>query len=404
VLQNLRNRWPHAKVIAFTMNPVDTYKRHHVPSYAIRLKWKSAPHNQKAVSSDKGFKARVKRETAKYRKLFALLRAINRVTIETPKLLLQESSFLVESFFLVKDLDLLVISGGGQLLDSWGGPWAFPYTIFKWVILAKLAHVKCYFVNVGAGPLEHSLSKWFVKRSLFAADYVSFRDGNSQTLVEQIGFSGKSDVSVDCVYSLDLSIHHTTNFGGQNEAVVGFSPMAYCDPRVYWDENQNIYDNYIEKLASFGEWLVNRQHRIQIFSTEISFDAHAIEDLTVALRNRVGASASIGLGTVDGFSELISVIRSSDYVITCRYHGVILAHLMNKPVLAISHHHKVMTLMGDLGFSEYCVDIRKFDLNLLADTFTRLIENRDQIKDRMDDKAKCYNRELMTQFDRLFPR
>ena len=163
VLQNLRNRWPHAKVIAFTMNPVDTYKRHHVPSYAIRLKWKSAPHNQKAVSSDKGFKARVKRETAKYRKLFALLRAINRVTIETPKLLLQESSFLVESFFLVKDLDLLVISGGGQLLDSWGGPWAFPYTIFKWVILAKLAHVKCYFVNVGAGPLEHSLSKWFVR-------------------------------------------------------------------------------------------------------------------------------------------------------------------------------------------------------------------------------------------------
>jgi polysaccharide pyruvyl transferase WcaK-like protein len=73
-------------------------------------------------------------------------------------------------------------------------------------------------------------------------------------------------------------------------------------------------------------------------------------------------------------------------------------------VLAISHHRKVATLMNDLGLSEYCVDIRTFDLDLLTHAFTRLIENRDAVKARMADEACRYEKALTIQFDRLFPR
>jgi polysaccharide pyruvyl transferase WcaK-like protein len=41
-----------------------------------------------------------------------------------------------------------------------------------------------------------------------------------------------------------------------------------------------------------------------------------------------------------------------DYVVTCRLHGVIFAHLLNKPVLTIAHHPKVTELMAALGLSE----------------------------------------------------
>jgi polysaccharide pyruvyl transferase WcaK-like protein len=124
------------------------------------------------------------------------------------------------------------------------------------------------------------------------------------------------------------------------------------------------------------------------------------------LKNHVGAAASpsITLEPVHAFPGLITAIRGSEYIVTCRYHGVVLAHLMNRPVLAISHHPKIATLMRDLGLSEYCVDIRAFDLDLLRDKFTRLVENRDEIKARMSDKAGRYNRDLKAQFDRLFPR
>ena len=58
--------------------------------------------------------------------------------------------------------------------------------------MAKAVRIKCVFLNVGAGPLRHSLSKFFVTRALFAADYVSFRDEQSQALAMDIGFRGKS--------------------------------------------------------------------------------------------------------------------------------------------------------------------------------------------------------------------
>jgi len=406
VMSNLRARWPHAEVIALTMNPLDTRQRHGVPAYAIRRVWKMPPHAHQATPQNAGFKAKVKSWVTKYRALYAVINTIKKTAVEMPRKFFQEVAFLAESFSVVKKLDLLVISGGGQLLDSWGGPWAFPYTLFKWVFLAKLAHVRCYFVNVGAGPLNKPLSKWFVRRSLAVAEYVSFRDDDSRALVEHIGFRGKSEVSVDCVYGLDFCAHQPTDLSARKETAVGFSPMAYCDPRAYWDQNQSVYNDYIQRLVSFGAWLISRQHLIKVFSTEISFDQHAIEDLTRALKNHVGAAASpsITLEPVHAFPGLITAIRGTEYIVTCRYHGVVLAHLMNRPVLAISHHPKIATLMRDLGLSEYCVDIRAFDLDLLRDKFTRLVENRDEIKTRMSDQARRYNRGLNAQFDRLFPR
>src|SRR5207245_10005960 len=88
---------------------------------------------------------------------------------------------------------LLIVNGGGQLTE-WGGPWAFTYTIFKWVVLARVARVRSFFLNVGVGPLTQPLSKFFARRALFCAAYVSFRDEESRTLARQIGYTGPSEV------------------------------------------------------------------------------------------------------------------------------------------------------------------------------------------------------------------
>ena len=405
MMQNLKSRWPHAEFIALTMNPVDTRNRHGVPAYAIRRVWKMTMDAQQSAPRNAGFKAKFKRWVIRFPTLFVMLRTIKQTAIGMPKKFFQEVSFLAESFSIVRDLDLLVISGGGQLLDSWGGPWAFPYTLFKWVWLAKLAGVKCYFVNVGAGPLDNSLSKWFIRHALGVADYISFRDGHSQALVRQVGFRGRSEVSVDSVYSLDVSGCHSTSTGSRREPVIGLCPMAYCDPRRYWAKKQAVYEDYIQRLALFGAWLVRSQHRLEIFSTEISFDNDAIEDLRRATEEQLGAAGSeyIVVKPVNAFSDLTSAILSSDYIVTSRYHGVILAHLLNRPILALSPHHKVATLMNDLGLSEYCVDIRTFNLDFLANVFTRLVEHQDAIKAGMFDTARNYEKNLQNQFDRLFP-
>jgi len=91
-----------------------------------------------------------------------------------------------------------------------------------------------------------------------------------------------------------------------------------------------------------------------------------------------------------------------DYVVTCRFHGVIFAHLLNKPVLAIAHHPKVIDLMADLELSNYCVDIRHFDPDMLAERFAALVVNSEEVKRRMAVILTKKRRWLSTQFDELF--
>lgn len=400
VMSNITRRSSGAEIIGLSLNPVDTQKRHGIPCYAIRRDSKLPPGTYKSHVNGVGTKEKLKALFSHCQPILAIARAMNAILIRIPSLVLHELFFLIESFRIMRSLNALIICGGGQLLDSWGGPWKFPYTLFKWVLLAKLARKQIYFINVGSGPIDHALSKRFIKDALRLSDYASFRDPDSLQLVNSIGFTRKSEVVTDSVYSLDMDGLR----GGQGNSTVGFSPMAYCDPRVYWDKNQAVYDCYIRKLALFASWIMGNNRRLMLFSTEIQFDSAAIDDVATAVqRTTYGTSAhSVIRKHVTTIQDLLSIMSSMDYIVTSRYHGVVFAHLMNIPVLAISHHPKVATLMREVGLSEYCIDIRRFDVDALITKFSHLVDNRDKVKETIASHTACYKARLSTQFDHLF--
>ena len=404
VMQNIKMRWPDAEIFGFSMNPSDTQTRHGIPTYPIRKETWTPGFNTE--TSKLIFKEKVKAAAGKYDLLFKILKALYTFAYRKPVNVLQELRFLAKSFRIIRSFDLLIIAGGGQLLDSWGGPWKFPYTIFKWTMLAKFSGAKCYFINVGAGPLSHPLGKWFVKRALFRADYVSFRDDQSRTLVNQAGYKTGSHVCPDNVYSLEIPALTANRNGERGESIVGLSPMAYCDPRIYWEKNQNVYDSFIRELAAFGSWLVRNQQSLVLFSTDIWFDSQAIEDLKAAMTKgtAIANSPRIRHEPIPTIEEMFSQMSSLDYLVTCRFHGVIFAHMLNKPVLALSHHPKVTKLMSEMGLSNYCLDIHTCDFKVLAKAFQTMVSDRDEIKSRMAEKLASNKRELTMQFDALFPR
>jgi polysaccharide pyruvyl transferase WcaK-like protein len=306
----------------------------------------------------------------------------------------------------MKFYDLLIISGGGQLTEK-DGPWGFPYTIFKWVVLARSAGVRCVFLNVGAGPLTQPLSKFFVRRALLAADYVSLRDSKSQALVQKIGFTGESRVCPDSAYGLEVAAVRGSARETGSQSIVGFAPMDYCDPGpggYQAEKDQIVYDAFIRKLASFASWLISRSHALALFGTDFGVDPKAIQDLQSALLSYHGISSrQCGVDhSVKSVRDLLVAMSGMDYVVTCRFHGVVFAHLLEKPVLAIAPHPKVAELMADLELSNYCVDARDFDASALADKFASMVANADEIKSRMATKLTRNRQLLRYQFDELF--
>jgi polysaccharide pyruvyl transferase WcaK-like protein len=402
VVDNIKRRWPNAEIVAFSMNPEDTKTRHGIMSYLVRRNGWSI--GREPVRGDTTLKEIVKELTREYRAVFYLLKATNAV-VRLPREVFGELSFLVSSRRTIKSFDLLVISGGGQLTEK-DGPWGFPYTIFKWVVLARSAGVTCMFLNVGAGPLTLPLSKFFVRRALAAADYVSFRDDKSRALARKIGFTGESRVCPDNVYGLEVATTRNS-LERRPRPLVGFAPMPFPDPdpRGRAENDQIFYDEFIRKLALFASWLIDQSYAITFFGTDIGVDPLAVEDLQMALLSRHGiASSQYSVrDSIKSTHNLLATMSEMDYVITCRFHGVVFAHLVNKPVLAIAHHPKVTDLMTDLELSNYCVDIGGFDLKLLTERFSSMVINAEEIKTCMAGSLTRNRQRLRSQFDGLFP-
>ena len=404
MIQNIKGRWHDATICGFSMNPDDTQARHGIRSYPIRrTRWILG--GGSANDGGPSPKNRVKAVAQQHPALLAILRTIYALVVKIPAAFFGEVWLLLRSLIVLRSFDRLVISGGGQLTGGWGGPWKFPYTIFKWVFLARLAGVKPVFLNVGAGPLAGTLTKFFIRTALSLADTVSFRDAKSAKLVRQIGFRGDLPVFPDPVYSLQIDADSLCLPGDHRRTNVGIGPMPYGLEPLYADGNPDAYDSLIRPLAAFGSRFLADKGRITLFCTDIGVDPPSVLDLRRALKDSspLPIDDLVEVAALRSVADLLRTMSGMDYVITCRFHAVVFAHLLNIPVIALSYHPKITTLMNDLGLSRYCLDIRSVDTDTLADTFADLVVNAVQIKSRMGAIYSSYRETLAGQFDRLFP-
>ena len=398
VMKHIRRRRPRTVIVALTMNPEDTSQRHGVTSYPITTKPWTIGYARAA--SERSLNGRIKALVCKHRLLLFLARLCYDFVFRAPKSFYSEIQLILRSRRLISSFESLIISGGGQLTEK-DGSWAFPYRLFKWVLLAKSARVSCFFLNVGAGPLSYPWAKFFVRRALALADYVSFRDQRSRALVSQIGFKGSCQVYPDCVYSREIPISNRDTVRDAGQLTVGIAPMPYWGSPTNPERNQAEYQEFIKKLAAFGALLVKNSYALSLFGTDIGCDPAAISDLRLALLTNHNV-ATAEYDPVNSIDDLLSKMSSVDYVLTCRFHGVIFAHLLNKPILALSPHPKVRTLMSDLGLTKYCMEIQTFEAVGLFDTFKSLVADEDEIKRRMTANLADYRSQLITQFDELF--
>lgn len=407
VFQQINSRWPAASVVGLSLDPLDSEQRHGIRCFPIRQsvfpferEWSSASHPDSAGRYSQKLKSTLKKAGP----LFRYAKAIRNILIVRPTQFIREIIFMGHSLLLACELDLIIVCGGGQLLD-WGGPWAFPYTLFKWILIAKCTRAKCIFLNNGAGPLDSSLSRWFIKRALYMADYVSLRDRVSAKLLRKIGFRGKIAVVVDSAWGLRLPDGLAKKlFEPKQELVIGIAPMAYGDSSRHWVDDNPGYLRLIDSLAEFSGRMLERGHRIKLFSSDIWFDSQALADLEAAIHKNYPAVA-LGRVTrqpVTGVSDLLASLSRLDCYVTCRFHGVVFASLLNVPTLALSPHPKVTTLMEDMELSDYCVDISKCDAEDLIARFDRLIADMDGVSARIGRHVARFQSLLASQLDSLF--
>lgn len=395
-IANIRKRLPNATLIGFSFVPSDTTARHGIPCYPIR-RWYPKPIKTGDSSAPvNGDKSRLK----EFMKSIPFAQRLVKPILECGR----QALFLVRSYRAVRTLDVLIISGGGQLSDLWRGPWSHPYSVFQFCLFAKLAGRKLYILNVGAGPLDHWLSKFFAKHAVQLADYCSFRDDESQALMHSLGVKSETHVYPDLAYALPIEEIVDGPLRVSSVPVVGLNPIGFCDPRNWARKDEAIYREYLQKMVRFSVWLLQQGYLLKIFTNEASLDEYVIKDLIAELRSGTTPEMfeRISWNTSETVNEVLREMSGFDFVVTSKYHGIVFSQVLGKPVISLSYHKKMDSAMQALGQERFNVNIERFHVDWLINAFRLLMEENESIRWKSATVVKEYAARLSQQFDRLF--
>jgi polysaccharide pyruvyl transferase WcaK-like protein len=406
MIANLRQRLPGAQFLGITLD-CDNFVRQHggdafpllpsgarlpraqnQPTLAVELGSQNLPLEKPPQNS-------IRRALRGIPGLRSLVRSVRTCLI----LVRRHASHWRDGYRAVRGQDLLVISGGGQLDEEYGGGWRLPFAIWKWVFLAHLAKVPCALASVGAGKLHQHASRFFVSQALRMCTYRSFREPKSRAIVAGILPRAVNDAVVpDLAFSLPDSLLPSPSGEirkmAQGRPVIALSPMAYLKPGIWPNGNATLYERYVQQLAEVLACLSRRGYFFVVACSSRYDDESVIpellERLDVELKSNLEGRLHFPL--IKSWPELVGVLRQSDILIASRLHGTILGFVAGTPVIAISSDPKVDWVMEDLQQTDYLLQFRDFTAEDVLQAVDRLQKNRDTCVEHI----RSYRRQLFS--------
>ena len=100
--------------------------------------------------------------------------------------------------------------------------------------------------------------------------------------------------------------------------------------------------------------------------------------------------------------QLWTQLARTDVVVATRFHNVLLALMLGKPVLALSYHEKVDSLMAAMGMAQYCHPVRALDPERLMEQFTMLEADATAIERSLYRQAEENRIALERQYEHIF--
>jgi polysaccharide pyruvyl transferase WcaK-like protein len=406
-IASVRERHPNACVHLVTMLPGLTSTLHGVPSIPIGRsgEWQAEPTSpinthqngadRTSIEIKRSLSDRLKAAVKSTPRLYAILKPVHDALSPAYKELLH----IGRVYRFLRSVDLLIVSGGGQLDEYWGGPWDHPYALFKWGLLAKLAGSRFVILSVGTCDLESKVSRFFIRHALRLASYRSYRDRTSKELLKHMTFTHDDEVYPDLAFSYSNDKVPLESDKKREAKVVGVSPIAYLAPG--WPkENSAVFQPYFDTLVAFVRILMERGYSVVLFSTD-GPDRAVVGDMVDGLTKEsdLDFSGKLSHPRTHTLPELLDQMRQVDYVVASRLHGVLLSHRLCLPVLAISYDRKVDTYMADVGMSDYCLDIHDVTKDSLVEVFEALTKDSESIRSTLMEINQRYARQLQHQYD-----
>ncbi|HEV8000670.1 MAG TPA: polysaccharide pyruvyl transferase family protein, partial [Planctomycetaceae bacterium] len=398
-IDQIRARRPDAEVVAITLNPIDTRERHGIPAFAIdAFTLAGFSVDRAGLRGARRFTQRLLQRVQRVscRLANALCRVLNAVTLPERELWHWWSSIR-----LVRNCQFVVVCGGGQIDELWGGPWGHPYVLFKFALLSRLVGARFVILSSGSARLTSRLGRGFVKQTLRWANYRSFREHFAVDLARELGAPEPNVWFPDLAFSIDVDTKRAIRHG--ESLIVGVSPIAWLDPKSWPEKDGKRFGDYFAQLVEFLRALLARRNRVVLFATA-GADHAVIADLVRVLREDgiPDLDELLTVSTARTVPGLLDVLAQVDVVVASRLHGVLLCYACCLPVVAVSYDPKVEHLVESFNQQAASLSIDTLKSVRLLEILDQVFANRGVISQELAAKVTAFRGLLAEQYDRVF--
>lgn len=303
--------------------------------------------------------------------------------------------------------NLFIFTGGGMLVDNTTGFRGYPFYTFKWVLIAWLCRCKVLFVSVGAGPITHPLSKFFIKKALGLAHYRSYRDTFTRNYLQGIGFNPQADaIYPDLAFSLPYSGPIKDAARPGSKPLVGLGLVDYYGQGGSQQQDpQLIHRDYVRDMCRFVTRLIDRGYPVRLLIGDIEYDNSVKDEVLKILAKKGIAPGRVPIisDPIESVEEMVGQLAHSDIIISPRFHNIILGLLLNKPVISLSYNGKFEAVMAEFGLERYCQSLDGLDIDKLSNQLESIQEEVD-LKDKLQRKFESSRGQLYEQYEKIFNR
>jgi polysaccharide pyruvyl transferase WcaK-like protein len=303
----------------------------------------------------------------------------------------------------VRRHDLVIVPGAGVLEASLPlRPWNIPCGLFLLTTSGKLFRTKVAFVCVGAGAIRKRATRWLSTRAARSAFYRSYRDAGSLEAMRRRGVDTADPVFPDLAFSLPLPDGHRRGEG--DWSTIGVGIMDYNGSNDDRHRAQEIHAGYVDRVTTIILWLIDNGRRVRLFIGDTDgSDEAAVREVLHAVRTKRPEldDCCVVVEPVADFEDVMKAMEPLGAVIATRYHNLIAALKLSKPVLALGYSMKHHMLMSDVGLSEFSHAVESADVATLTEQFLDLERRKDILRQSLLQYNAAKIESLEQQFDQL---
>jgi polysaccharide pyruvyl transferase WcaK-like protein len=256
------------------------------------------------------------------------------------------------------------------------------------------------------GPYNNFINRFFARLCLKQCNHIFARGTKTFQYIQGLKIAEtRYSLSTDVCFCSEMGDCLTENNPSLNDFLTEISEkkatgkilIGICPSSVIFEKLKKMGTSYVDFLTDLTNSLVTHEnYHIVIFANatkEHKPQTFRNNDLPliVEVADKINSSCISSYTANLNADGVKSIINCLDLCVVSRFHAMIFALTLRKPIFVIGWSHKYLEVMEQFGLSEYIADFRDTDFNEIEDVIVNMVAKKEMIEqliDRHIDRAR----------------